>query len=103
MLTVSDVLLIYTVIGVKGDKVVNNTGLQGVDDDWYDIVRRSDGYIAYSIPISGRYLIYRINGIVSMRPLLEDEEIFTFNSFMQILCSLGYHITPPADNMISTA
>ncbi|HFO0258579.1 TPA: hypothetical protein ACHIDA_004885 [Raoultella ornithinolytica] len=70
---------------------------------WYDVVRRSDGAIICSFPSSGRHLIYRSNGIVSMRPLLPDEEIFTLNGFMRFAERLGYRLIPPSDNMKSTA
>lgn len=73
------------------------------DHTWYDIVRRSDGEIICSFPSAGRHLIYRANGIVSMRPLLPDEEIFTLNGFMRFAERLGYRVTPPSDNMKSTA
>ncbi|WP_410739041.1 hypothetical protein [Citrobacter sedlakii] len=69
------------------------------EDNWYDIVRRSDGCVLFSFPSSGRHLIYRVNGIVSMRPLLDDEEVFTPNSFVQFIRRLGYRVTPPSDNM----
>ncbi|MFP2165953.1 hypothetical protein ACLEYI_13430 [Enterobacter ludwigii] len=45
------------------------------DDHWYDVVRRADKAVIYSFPAEGRYLVYRVNGIVSLRPLLEEEEI----------------------------
>jgi hypothetical protein len=59
------------------------------DDQWYDVVRRADKAVIYSFPVEGRYLVYRVNGIVSLRPLLEEEEIFTFNGFMQFAKRLG--------------
>ncbi|MHA0878897.1 hypothetical protein [Enterobacter cloacae] len=71
------------------------------EDIWYDIVRRSDGCVVFSFPSSGRHLIYRVNGIVSLRPLLEEEEIFTLNGFMQFAKRLGYRITPPSDIILS--
>ena len=70
---------------------------------WYDVVRRSDGAIVCSFPAEGRHLIYRANGIISMRPLLPDEEIFTLNGFMKFAERLGYRVFPPSDNMKSTA
>lgn len=51
---------------------------------------------------AGRHLIYRANGVVSMRPLLPDEEIFTLNGFMRFAERLGYRIITPSDNMKST-
>nr|WP_276581602.1 hypothetical protein [Enterobacter cloacae] len=71
------------------------------EDTWYDIVRRSDGCVVFSFPSSGRHLIYRVNGIVSLRPLLEEEEIFTLNGFMQFAKRLGYRVTPPSDIILS--
>ncbi|MEB6435638.1 hypothetical protein [Raoultella ornithinolytica] len=73
------------------------------DHAWYDVVRRSDGAIICSFPSTGRHLIYRSNGIVSMRPLLPEEEIFTLNGFMRFVERLGYRVIPPSDNMKSTA
>ncbi|MEA4549804.1 hypothetical protein VBR30_17225 [Klebsiella pneumoniae] len=70
---------------------------------WYDVVRRSDGAIICSFPAKGRHLIYRVNGIISMRPLLPEEEIFTLNGFMKFAERLGYRVLPPSDNMKSTA
>ncbi|RNM43566.1 hypothetical protein, partial [Salmonella enterica] len=61
---------------------MSNSALQKSEDSWYDIVRRSDGCVVFSFPSSGRHLIYRVNGMVSMRPLLDDEEVFTPNGFM---------------------
>ncbi|MCM7766337.1 MULTISPECIES: hypothetical protein [Enterobacter] len=64
------------------------------DDQWYDVVRRADKAVIYSFPAEGRYLVYRVNGIVSLRPLLEEEEIFTLNGFMQFAKRLGFwHLT----------
>lgn len=67
------------------------------DDQWYDVVRRADNAVIYSFPGDGRYLVYRVNGLVSMRPILEDEEIFTLNGFMQFATRLGYRLIPPSD------
>ena len=69
---------------------------------WYDVVRRSDGTIICSFPAEGRHLIYRVNGIISMRPLLPEEEVFTLNGFMKFAERLGYRVLPPSDNMKST-
>ena len=44
-------------------------------------------------------IFYRVNGVVSVRPLLSDEEIFTLNGFMRFAEKLGYRIIPPSDNM----
>lgn len=61
-----------------------------------------DVSVMFSFPSSGRHLIYRVNGMVSMRPLLDDEEVFTPNGFVQFIRRLGYRVTPPSDNMKST-
>lgn len=82
---------------------MSDSTLHTSEDSWYDIVRRSDGCVVFSFPSSGRHLIYRVNGIVSMRPLLEEEEVFTPNGFMQFIRRLDYRVTPPSDNMKSTA
>lgn len=74
-----------------------------VDNSWFDIVRRSDGFIVASFPAERRHLVYRVNGVVSIRPLLPDEETFTLNGFMRFAEKLGYRIIPPSDNMQSTA
>nr|WP_322349209.1 hypothetical protein [Salmonella enterica] len=58
---------------------MSNSALQKSEDSWYDIVRRSDGCVVFSFPSSGRHLIYRVNGMVSMRPLLDDEEVFEYH------------------------
>ncbi|HBQ5958251.1 TPA: hypothetical protein L7639_004071 [Klebsiella pneumoniae subsp. pneumoniae] len=62
-------------------------------------MRRTDGAIIYSFPAEGRHLLYKINGVVSVRPMLSDEEIFTLNGFMRLAEKLGYRIIPPSDNM----
>ncbi|HFW6381972.1 TPA: hypothetical protein ACICB7_004779 [Klebsiella aerogenes] len=73
------------------------------DQTWYDIVRRADGVVVCSFPSAGRHLVYRVNGVISMRPLLPDEEVFTLNGFMRFAERLGYRLIPPSDNMKSTA
>nr|WP_072205589.1 hypothetical protein [Klebsiella aerogenes] len=73
------------------------------DQAWYDVVRRTDGVVICSFPSTGRHLVYRSDGIISMRPLLPEEEIFTLNGFMRFAERLGYRVTPPSDNMKSTA
>ncbi|MBM6605641.1 hypothetical protein JTF19_05605 [Enterobacteriaceae bacterium RIT814] len=70
--------------------------------DWYDIVRRSDGKLIGSLPLDSRCLVYSKNGMVSCRPLLEDEGIFNLSSGTRFLRRLGYRITQPSDIMIST-
>lgn len=71
------------------------------EDQWYDVVRRADKTVVYSFPSNGRYLVYRANGLVSLRPLLDDEEIFTLNGFMQFATRLGYRVIPPSDMITS--
>lgn len=71
------------------------------NDQWYDVIRRADNTVVYSFPANGRYLVYQLNGLVSLRPILEDEEIFTLNGFMQFATRLGYRLIPPSDIIIS--
>jgi len=71
-------------------------------DDWYDIIRRSDGKLIGSMPFEGRCLVYTRNGMVSCRPLLEDEGIFNLSSGTRFLRRLGYRLVQPSDIMIST-
>lgn len=71
------------------------------DDQWYDVVRRADKAVIYSFPAEGRYLVYRVNGLVSLRPLLDDEEVFTLNGFMQFAIRLGYRVISPSDIILS--
>ena len=71
-------------------------------DDWYDIIRRSDGKLMCSMPLERRYLVYSRNGLVSCRPLLDDEEVFNLSSGTRFLRRLGYHVSQPSDIMIST-
>lgn len=71
-------------------------------DDWYDIIRRSDGKLIGSVPFEGRCLVYTKNGMVSCRPLLEDEGIFNLSSGTRFLRRLGYRLVQPSDIMIST-
>ena len=70
--------------------------------DWYDIVRRSDGTVVGSMSLERRYLVYTRHGMVSCRPLLEDEGIFNLSSGTRFLRRLGYHVNQPSDIMIST-
>ncbi|NTZ47925.1 hypothetical protein FCM30_19515 [Lelliottia aquatilis] len=65
------------------------------------MVRRADKAVIYSFPAEGRYLVYRVNGIVSLRPLLDDEEVFTLNGFMKFATRLGYRVIPPSDIILS--
>ncbi|WP_336657637.1 hypothetical protein [Leclercia adecarboxylata] len=70
--------------------------------DWYDIVRRSDGTVVGSMSLERRYLVYTRNGMVSYRPLLEDEGIFNLSTGTRFLRRLGYRLAEPSDIMIST-
>jgi len=70
--------------------------------DWYDIVRRSDGTVVGSMSLERRYLVYTRNGMVSCRPLLEDEGIFNLSTGTRFLRRLGYRLVQPSDIMIST-
>ncbi|MDE1571792.1 hypothetical protein PWK01_02775 [Klebsiella pneumoniae] len=70
--------------------------------EWYDIVRRSDGVIMGSIPAGDNHLVYSKNGLVSLRPLLDDESVFNLSTMTAFLRRLGYHISPSTDNMKST-
>ncbi|MHB7006555.1 hypothetical protein ACYCHM_18055 [Klebsiella pneumoniae] len=63
--------------------------------DAYDLVRRTDGKVVYSFPAGGRYLVDTSNGIQSMRPLMEDEIIFTVESAARFLLKIGYQVIPP--------
>jgi len=56
-----------------------------------------------SFPAGDRFLVYRSGGLISMRPLLDEEIIFTPNAVVQFLTDLGYRIDGPSDNMISSA
>ncbi|MBL5928543.1 hypothetical protein [Lelliottia amnigena] len=83
------------------EEIVRSTGAFNADDQWYDVVRRADKAVIYSFPAEGRYLVYRVNGLVSLRPLLDDEEVFTLNGFMQFATRLGYRVIPPSDIILS--
>nr|WP_074171921.1 hypothetical protein [Enterobacter bugandensis] len=50
-----------------------------------------------SVPLQNRCLLYTRNGVVSCRPLLEDEGIFNISSGTRFLRRLGYRITEPSD------
>lgn len=80
-----------------GDSALNSS-----DADWYDVVRRTDGAVICSFPAGDRFLVYRSGGLISMRPLLDEEIIFTPNAVVQFLMGLGYRIDGPSDNMISS-
>ncbi|EAA2620151.1 hypothetical protein CGN00_17785 [Salmonella enterica] len=57
---------------------MSNSALQKSEDSWYDIVRRSDGCVVFSFPSSGRHLIYRVNGMVSMKYLVNTGVTLSF-------------------------
>lgn len=62
----------------------------------YDLVRQSDGKNVFSFPAGGRYLVDTSNGLQSMRPLMDDEIIFTVDSAAHFLMKIGYQVIPPA-------
>ncbi|HFJ4333304.1 TPA: hypothetical protein ACG1T0_000044 [Enterobacter hormaechei] len=64
--------------------------------DVYDLVRHADGKNLFSFPAGGRYLVDTSNGLQSMRPLMEDEIIFTVESAARFLKRIGYQVIPPA-------
>jgi len=72
------------------------------EPDWYDVVRRADGAVLCSFPGGDRFLVYKSGGLISMRPLLDEEIIFTPTAVVQFLTTLGYRIQRPSDNMISS-
>lgn len=63
--------------------------------DVYDLVRHADGKNLFSFPAGGRYLVDTSNGLQSMRPLMEDEIIFTVESAARFLRRIGYQVIPP--------
>jgi hypothetical protein len=70
-------------------------------DDWYDIIRRSDGKLVGSMPLEGRCLVYTRNGMASYRSQLKDEGIFNLSTGTRFLRRLGYRLAKPSDIMIS--
>lgn len=54
------------------------------DDQWYDVVRRADKAVIYSFPAEGRYLVYRVNGIVHYDPYSKRKK----SSLLTGLCNL---------------
>ncbi|EGZ5754136.1 hypothetical protein JJD91_003413 [Salmonella enterica] len=64
--------------------------------DIYDLVRCSDGKTVFSFPAGCRYLVDTSNGLQSMRPLMDDEIIFTVESATRFLKKIGYQVIPPA-------
>lgn len=85
----------------QGD-AVRDCALNPFEPDWYDVVRRADGAVLCSFPAGDRFLIYKSGGLISMRPLLDDEIVFTPTAVVQFLTDLGYRIQRPSDNMISS-
>ncbi len=79
---------------------MNEMQEQGLGE-WYDIIRRSDGKLIGSVPIESRCLVYTRNGLVSCRPLLEDEGIFNLSSGTRFLRHLGYRVSQPSDIILS--
>ncbi|ELY2773091.1 hypothetical protein C5952_17500 [Cronobacter sakazakii] len=69
------------------------------ENEWCDLVRRSDGRVIHSIVLSKRHLLYCVNGVMSVRPLTDDEEVFTPNGFIRFIRRLGYQVTSPSDNI----
>ena len=62
----------------------------------YNLVRCSDGNTVFSFPAGGRYLVDTSNGLQSMRPLMDDEILFTVESAARFLKKIGYQVIPPA-------
>lgn len=63
-------------------------------NDIYDLVRRSDSKVMCSFPAGGRYQLYTLNGLVSMR-LMSDEEIsVTPKTLDRLLARHGYCVSP---------
>ncbi|MBJ9029291.1 hypothetical protein I5443_18945 [Citrobacter braakii] len=60
----------------------------------FDVVRRSDGMVMNHISSGNRYMVYTLNGLVSIRPLMADEIIGTPVLFDHILERAGYRVTP---------
>lgn len=81
---------------------MGESALNSSDVDWYDVVRRTDGTVICSFPGGDRFLVYRSGGLISMRPLLDEEIIFTPNAVVQFLTGLGCRIEGLSDNMISS-
>lgn len=75
--------------------------LVDLPDTGYAIVK-SDGCVVAKIPSDNRYLVYSSNGLLSCRPLLDDEGVFNITSGTCILRRLGYRVTQPSDMIIST-
>lgn len=71
-------------------------------DSYYDLVKRSTGEVVCSIRAAERYLVYTTNGLTSIRPLLEDEIIFTPSAMIHFLQRAGYRVSPASDIIHST-
>ncbi|ASA50336.1 hypothetical protein S046_15295 [Salmonella enterica subsp. enterica serovar Give] len=61
----------------------------------YDLVRRSTGAVVCSFPDGGRHIVTTENGLLSVRPLLVEETVFTPASMIQFLMRCGYQVIPP--------
>lgn len=59
----------------------------------FDVIRRSDGMVMNQISSGNRYMVYTLNGLVSVRPLMADEIVGTPKLFEQILERAGYRLT----------
>ena len=46
---------------------------------------------------SGRVLVYLKNGLVTDRPLFDDEHIATLNGFIELARQSGWTVTPNTD------
>lgn len=60
----------------------------------FDVVRRSDGMVMNHISSGNRYMVYTLNGLVSVRTLMADEIVGTPKLFELILERAGYRVTP---------
>ncbi len=63
----------------------------------YYLVRRADGATVASFPAGGCWQLYIDNGLLSVRPLSEEEVLITPAGMVQFLKRCGYTITPPED------
>ncbi|EIC0698740.1 hypothetical protein K9259_002577 [Salmonella enterica subsp. enterica] len=60
----------------------------------FDVVRRSDGMVMNHISSGNRYMVYTLNGLVSVRTLMADEIVGIPKLFELILERAGYRVTP---------
>ena len=65
-------------------------------DMWINTLAPDDGKIVFSFPAGGRYLVDTSIGLQSMRPLMDDEILFTVESAARFLKKIGYQVIPPA-------